>query len=297
MSEVGAYAGPPAESTAVAARASQALCVPGCRLTLLMSWLLALLPLIGCVESKGTKPVTINFKAVVGGTDFSCDQVYSGLGTAGSPWVPGDFRLYVHDLRLATPAGGEAPIQLDDDGQWQDGTVALLDFEDGGGTCTTGDPALHFTARGRVAADALPNLRFTIGVPESENHLNVTTERPPLNLSALYWTWTLGYMFVRLQGTFSLHLGSAGCVPVDANNPGKGVAGCANPNRPEVSLAGFDPAINTVVFDVAALFATTDLAAFGSVASCSANPGEATCDGIFTALGLGSAAQTFVSME
>ena len=244
-----------------------------------------------------TKPVTISFKALVGDQPFSCDEVFPALGTSGSTWVPTDFRLYVHDLRLATPSGGEASVQLDDDGQWQDGKVALLDFEDASGTCTTGTPELRTVVSGRVAADAQPNLRFTIGVPESENHLNLTSERPPLNLSAMYWTWALGFMFVRLEGNFSLHLGSGGCIPVDANNPAKGVAGCASPNRPEISLAGFDPAANTVVFDVAALFATTDLGPAGSVASCSSLPGEATCDGMFSALGLGGAPQTFVRMQ
>jgi hypothetical protein len=53
------------------------------------------------------------------------------------------------------------------------------------------------------------------------------------------------------------HLGSTECV----GNPGTGDVACGLANRAEIRLGNFDPAVDTIALDVAALFADTDLAA------------------------------------
>jgi hypothetical protein len=56
-----------------------------------------------------------------------------------------------------------------------------------------------------------------------------------------------------------VHLGSTGCVgTLGSDDAGPGVS-CDKPNRPEVRLVNFNPATNSVVADLGAVFAKADL--------------------------------------
>lgn len=230
------------------------------------------------------QPVVIRFKGVVGNRPFACAETYSGVG--GQTLRPADFRFYVQDLTLLTATGGEAPVHLDLDGKWQLGEVALLDFEDKSGDCT-GTAEVHTEIRGTVQAAKEPwsGLRFTIGVPFSQNHQDRASAPSPLNLSAMFWSWQSGYKFLRVEGKteagsrYVLHLGSTGCV----KDPGGQVTGCASSNRATVTLGGFDSAKNSVVVDLAALLAGSDLS---SGAECHSEGDKAECEPYYKALGL-----------
>jgi uncharacterized repeat protein (TIGR04052 family) len=90
---------------------------------------------------------------------------------------------------------------------------------------------------------AFTKIKFRLGVPQSLNHLNVNTAPAPLNVSALYWTWTSGYKFARLDfltsggaydsTAFNVHLGSTGCT---GTNPASSNADCNSANRPAITL-------------------------------------------------------------
>ncbi len=54
--------------------------------------------------------------------------------------------------------------------------MALLDFEDGTGTCNTGSSAVNTSLRGKAKAyDDYTGVAFTVGVPERLNHLDAAT--------------------------------------------------------------------------------------------------------------------------
>lgn len=60
-------------------------------------------------------------------------------------------------------------------------------------------------------------LRFKLGVPFAQNHLNPISQQSPLNLPTMFWVWQTGHKFVRLElaskdSQWLFHLGSTGCV-------------------------------------------------------------------------------------
>lgn len=211
-----------------------------------------------------TQPVTIQFKAVVGSEDFACGRTYTGIGTTKSTIKPKDFRFYVHNVRLIDEKGAEVPVQLKQLSRWQLDDVALLDFESGSGGCANGNPDMNTELAGAVpTGHTYRGLRFTMGVPFDKNHTDLTQMPPPLDMTALAWTWNAGRKYARIEFATSgrpqgyvLHLGSTGCRP----NTEKTVppASCAQPNRAEIDLPSFELG-SVVAADLAALFKDSDV--------------------------------------
>jgi uncharacterized repeat protein (TIGR04052 family) len=234
------------------------------KLILLSAFLVSFVP--GCSNTGDKAPettssnatptydVTLNFQAKVGTADFDCGTTYTGanaVGTANTTLVARDFRFYVHDVRLVKADNTEVSVSMTNDGTWQYQNVALLDFENATGGCasTTGaTTATNSQVKGTIpqsAGVAFTKIKFRLGVPQSLNHLNVNTAPAPLNVSALYWTWTAGYKFARLDfltsggaynsdpNVFNIHLGSTDCT---GTNPVSSNADCSTPNRPAITL-------------------------------------------------------------
>ena len=235
-------------------------------------------------------PVEVRFEAVVGATPFSCAGTFANMGTTSATWTPTDFRFYVHDVQLVPESGSPLPVTLDQDGTWQHQNVALLDFEDRTGTCSNGTTATNTRVVGRVAAPVgtrFTGLRFKLGVPSDLNHRNQATAPSPLNLSTLFWSWQSGYKFLRIDGRttvpgFNIHIGSTGCT----GDPMASTVACARPNRPEVTLAGFDPAQQVVVADLARLVAAANLNASTGAPGCMADATDPECLAIMPTLGI-----------
>lgn len=240
--------------------------------------------------------VTLRFAAVVGTRPFACGQSYDSVGRSHSRITPTDFRFFVQSVRLVDAGGREVPLQLDADGRWQQPKVALLDFEDGTGPCRNGTPATRLTITGRVPAGEYRGLRFSVGVPWELNHLDLARQAAPLDLTAMFWTWASGYTFLRLDlstdgplNRLFLHLGSSGCVREDGDTDAKLPPDrCAQPNRPDVAIEGFDPARDTVLVDLAALLAESrlDTNQANTAKGCMSGPDDLDCDPMFAALGL-----------
>jgi uncharacterized repeat protein (TIGR04052 family) len=245
-----------------------------------------------CGDSQdGAQKLSIVFKPMVGSQDFACGQLYSGVGTTATTYEPKDFRLYVHNVRLLSEDGTEVPVTLTDDGVWQRGGLALLDFENKTGLCSNGTEATHDRLEGTAPKGHYTGLRFTVGVPFDMNHLDVSTAAPPLSFSTLFWGWEGGYKFLRLDGRtrgmptgHNFHLGSTGCQTSGPNQ----VTSCLNPNRFDVEIADFDPTQSRVVLDVAALFSGSDLDVNGAQThpGCMSESRDADCAPIFQRLGL-----------
>lgn len=235
--------------------------------------------------------VTIQFAVKAGATDVACASAdpYEGLGTAASAVRFNDIRFYVSNVRLLA-GSEEVPVNLEQDGTWQYRDVALLDFEDGlGGCATAGTSDMNSRVVGTVAPGTYDGIVFDLGVPYELNHEDPTAAQSPLNVSAMFWGWAIGYKFLRLDiavegaAGWAVHVGSGMCDSPNSTAPPE--TGCDRPNRATIRLSGFDPATDTVVLDVAELLADSDLST--GAPGCQSSPEEsAQCTPLFPNLGL-----------
>lgn len=235
------------------------------------------------------KRYTVEFDAVVNGQPFSCTQAYSGIGTTMTTIHPLDFRMYVHDVALVH--GGVAePLALDEDGTWQHDGVAYLDFEDGTGTCMTNSPQTNIVVKGRAPEHSYDAVQFVLGVPADQDHLDVVTAQAPLNNPLMFWSWSEGYKYVKLevestgQPDYFFHLGA-----MDCDGAGSSVT-CTYPNLASVPLSSFDAGTSHVQLDLARLYATSNLDAEAGpddpTEGCMSSDGDPQCPPLFEALGL-----------
>lgn len=89
---------------------------------------------------------------------------------------------------------------------------------------------------------------------------------------------------------FAIHLGSTMCA---ADGPNKSPATCANPNRPVVEFAAFDPDRDLVVADLGALFDGVDVDSNqpDTPAGCMSSPNDGDCNRLMRNFGLTFAGQ------
>jgi uncharacterized repeat protein (TIGR04052 family) len=242
---------------------------------------------IHCVENAQPVPVTIQFAAAVGNQDFACGQTYPNPRMpvqSGQTATPSDFRFYVEDVRLINAAGNDVPITLDIRAPWQSASVALLDFEDGRGSCVNGDVGTNAVITGTVPAGEYVGVAFRNGVPEDLNHDDPTTLEAPLRAPGMHWSWLSGFRFMRAQlmqtrgpAENVFEVGSTGC----SGDPVAGTAVCSRPNRNEVRLSNFNPATSTIVADIGAIFAQLN---WRRTNECHGT--DAVCESMFTAYGV-----------
>ncbi len=242
------------------------------------------------------RAVAINFRTVVGDQPFQCGERYPGLGSSKVEAWATEFRYFVSDVHLINAEGRAIPVDLEQDGLWQNGSIALLDFENGRGPCANGTPEERHEVRGTVPAGEYRGVRFIVGVPFERNHLELATQKSPLTLSRMFWSWTGGYKFMRVDiraqrpdtsatAAFMIHLGSTGCTP---GNSVPAPAYCSNGNRPEIILDEFDPDRHVIELDFARLVAGADLLTNTpqTAAGCMAAASDPDCGPVFAALGL-----------
>ena len=236
-------------------------------------------------ETVSPNPVQVTFSASIGAASPVCGQTYADLGSDRDPFTLRDLRFYVSELEV----GGQS-VTLDDDGTWQDGQVALLDFETGGSECELGTAATRDVVVGTVDGDVGTGLAFTVGVPFDMNHLDASIATGPLSLTSMFWNWRGGYKFIRVDGrtgdkAFNVHLGSTGC---DGDAAMGGTTNCANPNRIRVELADWNPDTSVVSLDLARMFEGVSLSQSSTVpaAGCQSFPNDGDCPAVFDNLGL-----------
>lgn len=223
-------------------------------------------------------PVSVPFVAQFGSESLGCEE------RSGATQLT-DLRFYVQGVQLVTADGHAVPVSLDPDNMWQQSDLALLDFEDGSGSCLNGTGETNQFLRGSVPDGEYRGLSFTVGVPFDRNHADPLQAKAPLGDPAMHWHWRAGYKFMRAgirtaDDGFWLHLGSTGCEGTVRN-----ISGCNFGNRVRVELADFVLGGDAVVVDLAALTSGTNLDD-AVPTDCSSGPAEATCAEPFKALGL-----------
>jgi len=243
--------------------------------------------------------VELQFAVRVGDQDAACGQAYAAVGAGATTIEFLDIRLFVSNVRLVDDAGGEVPLTMPDDGEWQLEGSALLDFEDGSGGCSENTTAeTNTTVRGTVPDGVYTGVRFDVGLPFEQNHLNADEAAPPLNTTAMFWSWAAGYKFAKIDvqndnpapgNRWNIHLGSQACDNGDGGPTMPPAAECARPGRPAIALDGFDPLAGTIVLDVAEMLANEDVSADTPMTApgcMSFMPDVNECDELFPSLGL-----------
>ncbi len=244
----------------------------------------------GCGDSDRT--FTINFAPMLGTQPFACGQTYAGVGTTQSTVKLKDFKMYVTSVELLDAAGNATPLLLEQDLRWQRDAFALLDFDNGQLGCAPGTADLNTSVRGTAPAGNYRGLRFTVGVPEEFNHLDAATAPAPLNEPGMWWSWSGGFKFIRLDvetrgnKSYFLHLGATSC----DGSVGAGFT-CAAGNAPVIELAEFDIDSDEITIDVGALWSGVDLDnqidfQTDFVQGCMAFAGDPECPAVFAKLGM-----------
>ena len=251
-------------------------------------------------RSASTSEVAIAFAAVAGTEAIDCATTYT-LGSANTEVTLEDFRFYLHDLRLITDSGEEVAVTLAQN-DWQNGDIALVDFQDQADKCSGDSKSIHTIVSGTVPnqGQSFTGVSFVIGVPAASNHRLSSAQPSPLNVTSLFWAWQSGYKFMRLDvapvgggdnqatgNTFTawnIHLGSTGC----SGDPQSGdTVTCTNNNRPRITLDNFDLNSQQVQVNYGALVANSNLSLNqGGAPGCMSGVDDPECNDLFTALGL-----------
>lgn len=272
-----------------------------------LGWLLAAsLLLSACTGGSEESPFRggdfeIVFSGKVGEKAFSCDEKYLGLGVSGALVMPQDFRFYVSDVRLLTKQNEEVPVELLAEAPWQTPEVALVDFENGTHACAkNGNPETNVRLTGSVPKGEYVGVVFSLSVPEELNHEDPALAPEPLQVTAMQWSWLMGYKFMRAE-----------VAPMSAHDHGEGGAGgaasdheapdghaldsqfhlgslacqqnsCDKPNRSEIRFDSFNPETQTITADLAEIMKQVDLTLANH---CHGAPHDA-CNSFYASVGL-----------
>lgn len=244
----------------------------------------------------GAAPTQLRFAARINGQDARCGVRYSGVGRSSTAIQIQDLRFYVSSITLIRRDGAEVAVSLVEDGLWQLGDLALLDFEDATGLCAElGTPQLNNVVNFSVPDGDYVAVRFTLGVPFDQNHGDSTVAPAPLNLGTMQWNWQAGYKFARIDlinenpapnNKWFFHLGSTGCQ--SSSNVSAPATECARPNRVDVLLRNFDPASSEIVLDIGRFLDASDLKVNTpqTAPGCMSAPTDPECEPVFKALGI-----------
>lgn len=244
--------------------------------------------------SSDEQVVEIPFRATVGDQDFDCNKTYN-LGDDATLVEPKDFRYFVSDLHFVKADGSKVELKLEQDGKWQSGRVALLDYATTEGNCarsSSPDSETRKIVRGVIKKGDYTGIEFALGLDDVTNHLDASTAQPPLNNPGMWWSWKGGYKELRLELTvrsegavkdkdYLVHHGATSC---SGNSPE--TYACTHENNATISLSG-NPLESGVQFDIARYFSGEQIQSdLGSAFGCMSFPGDKDCEYLFANLGL-----------
>jgi uncharacterized repeat protein (TIGR04052 family) len=259
------------------------------------------------------QPVSVDFTAALGSTALAtpCGPALDGLGTGNVKARLKDLRLYVANVYLITSGGAKVAVQLDrNSNQLTRGgdTVALIDLREtaAAGDCLARAASARTAVTGVVPTGSYVGMGFTVGVPESLNHVDPQdAANAPLDNTDLGWDWTGGKKHLQLEispesasaadtytggvvqvgaaaaDTFFVHLGNTGC-----SNPLPNQYQCDNVNTRDIRFASFDVKSQRVALDLRALLAQSDLRKNdGESVGCMSSPTDPECQAMWSVLG------------
>ncbi|NBO37568.1 metallo-mystery pair system four-Cys motif protein [bacterium] len=205
--------------------------------------------------------VEIPFRATVGDEDFDCNKTFT-LGSDNTQVQPKDFRYFVSNIKFVKADGTKETLKLEQDGKWQTGNVALLDYATTDSNCaksSSPDAETRKVVRGVIKRGEYTGMEFALGLDDITNHLDAATAQPPLNNPGMWWSWKGGYKELRLELTvlsdgsaknkdYLVHHGATNCSGTSPET-----YACTHENNALITLKG-DPLSSGVKFDVAKFF-------------------------------------------
>jgi uncharacterized repeat protein (TIGR04052 family) len=241
--------------------------------------------LSGCFQK--ALPTKISFQAVYKNTAINCVSTFSDVHELKSSepqkWQYQQLQFFIHGVEVNTRKNGWQPWLMTTNVNQAD-NVALL-----------GEICDRKNGKGYWQLELIPldesvvvtDIRFTLGVPFTLNHLNPLTQPSPLNEASMFWGWQGGHKFMRAElvsqnDDWLFHLGSTGCKALSPVRAPKNE--CLYPNRVSVSLP-FTLENSTIEFDLALLVRDVGLARKNS---CQSAADEEGCKMLFKNLGLGA---------
>ncbi|MFT5082102.1 MAG: putative repeat protein (TIGR04052 family) [Lentisphaeria bacterium] len=201
----------------------------------------------GCRE-KRTDDITLEF--ALGGGSFT-----QALNSRRAHMAHLNF--YIYDIYLIDSNDQRIPYIITNTSPWQRNDVALLSFANA--DLKESNTRVHGTLPSN--RPTIVGLGFSLGLPFDVNHTNPLTTQSPLNIGSLYWSWQLGYKFLRVDYDYinalgttqqrAFHLGSTGCLSASAIRPPQ--QACEKPNIAHIELRGFSPKKNVITVNMDAL--------------------------------------------
>lgn len=215
---------------------------------------------LGCTPASepNTVPVNVPVELTYAGSALGCPAIFEHNQQR---WQIDRFALFVADVAVK---GAESEQWTDVAliaNDWQTEEVALLWFATdcvAKGATPVANNRLSF-ATSQAALNSATALKLTLAVPFALNHGNPLLQPQPLNIPEMFWSWRMGYKFMRMDlrsaqadanAPWSFHLGSVGCVSEAVVRPPQ--EACAQPNRFTVEIELTQP-LTELKFDLAAL--------------------------------------------
>lgn len=238
--------------------------------------------------------VKLEFSALIDGQKADCNTEYT-LGINDAKAKLADARIFISAVEYRNMAGDWVAMKLMAN-DWQHENVALLDFEDGTGSCKdSGTAEMHNTIDGMLMPGTYDKVRFSLGLPFELNHIDNATAPSPMNAPGMFWVWLGGYKFMRVDWIvtgadlprFNTHLGSTHCMSDSPTTPPE--ERCGNHNMAKLEFNITSQLHNQVSLDLNKLVGQSDLQKnkMESPPGCMSSPMEPEdCGGIFTALGM-----------
>ncbi|HEX6243520.1 MAG TPA: MbnP family copper-binding protein [Polyangiales bacterium] len=235
----------------------------------------------------GKKLYTVRFDSRAGDQAFACGKKVA-LGAKATLAEPVDLRFFVHDVTLIRANGERVALELHQDERYQRENVALLDFADDTGQCLTGDTDIRNVVHGYAPEHGDYNgVAFKLGVPADKNHLNAAEAPAPYNASAMWWSWSSGYKYMRVdltsdaQPIWFFHGGATECTGTLIDG-----FSCKSRQIANIELSNYDPQNSLVVFDAARFYATSDLTVADATPGCMGFKPDTQCPPLYATLGL-----------
>jgi hypothetical protein len=137
-------------------------------------------------------------------------------------WKYKQLQFFIHNIEIKTRENTWQPWVMETNA-YQSNNVALI-----GEMCGEINEQSNWGLELNSLTESpdITDIRFTLGIPFSLNHLNPLTQASPLNISSMFWGWRGGHKFMRVElatknDDWLFHLGSTGCKalsPVRAPN-------------------------------------------------------------------------------
>jgi uncharacterized repeat protein (TIGR04052 family) len=253
----------------------------------LLSFLFSIIAVLlsGCEQNEAH--VNIDFQPMYNNIPLNCNSRFmhgnakKTTSVIEQKWQYQQFQFFLYNVEIKDTKNGWKPWPMTVN-SFQSNNVALL-----GEVCGKNNTQSNWQlelAPLSIAHDAT-EIRFTLGVPFSLNHLNPLTQASPLNVSSMFWGWRGGHKFMRVELTSAnddwlFHLGSTGCKAASPVRAPK--EECLQPNRTVISLP-FNPKDRDVKVDLSALFRGLVLQ---RESSCQSDVDDENCKIIFDNLGI-----------